>query len=120
VLIFNSAGEYLGRFGQFSSGSDGFGLPTGIKVDEAGNVYIADAANHTILKFAPPLGDPAVDTNSSGSEVEDESMQDAPVEEEPTEEEAVEDPPQDEDPTEEPGEGPSPDESPTEEAETAE
>jgi predicted membrane-bound mannosyltransferase/DNA-binding beta-propeller fold protein YncE len=120
VLIFNSAGEYLGRFGQFSSGSDGFGLPTGIKVDEAGNVYIADAANHTILKFAPPLGDPAVDTNSSGSEVEEESMQDAPVEEEPTEEEAVEDPPQDEDPTEEPGEEPSPDESPTEEAETAE
>jgi DNA-binding beta-propeller fold protein YncE len=76
VLIFNSVGEYLGRFGQFSNESDGFGLPTGIKVDAEGNVYIADAANHTILKYAPPLGDPSVDTNSPGNAVEE------PVEEE--------------------------------------
>jgi hypothetical protein len=76
VLSFNSVGEYLGRFGQFSNESDGFGLPTGIKVDAEGNVYIADAANHTILKYAPPLGDPSVDTNSPGNAVEE------PVEEE--------------------------------------
>jgi hypothetical protein len=73
VLIFNSAGEYLGRFGQFSNGSDGFGLPTGIKVDAEGNVYVVDAANNTILKYAPPLGDPTADTNSPGSAVEEEA-----------------------------------------------
>jgi DNA-binding beta-propeller fold protein YncE len=86
VLIFNSAGEYVGRFGQFSTGSDGFGLPTGIKVDSEGNVYIADAANNTILKFAPPLGDPTLDTNSPGSAIEEESFGDLPEEEIPTEE----------------------------------
>ncbi len=92
VLIFNAAGDYLGRFGQFSNESDGFGLPTGIKIDEDGNVYIADAANHTILKYAPPLSDPSVDTNSSANEVEEAAT---------VEEEAVEDPPQDEVPTQE-------------------
>ncbi len=88
VLIFNSAGEYLGRFGQFSAGTDGFGLPTGIKVDADGNVYIADAANNTILKFAPPLSDPSLDINSPGSAVEEEEIDDPPQEEIPTEETA--------------------------------
>jgi DNA-binding beta-propeller fold protein YncE len=88
VLIFNSAGEYLGRFGQFSTGTDGFGLPTGIKIDGDGNVYIADAANNTILKFAPPLGDPTIDTNSPGNAVEEPSFEELPQEEAPTEETA--------------------------------
>ena len=86
VLIFNSAGEYLGRFGQFSTGSDGFGLPTGIKVDSDGNVYIVDAANNTVLKFAPPLGDPSADINSPANAVEEQPFEDSPQEEVPVEE----------------------------------
>lgn len=51
VLIFDQLGSYLGRFGYFSAGTDGFGLPTGLATDSEGFLYVADAANNRILKF---------------------------------------------------------------------
>jgi sugar lactone lactonase YvrE len=57
VLVFDSAGEYLGRFGQYSLDDSGFGLPIGIAVDQDGFIYIADSGNNRILKFAPFPGD---------------------------------------------------------------
>ena len=84
ILIFSPTGEYLGRFGQFSTGIDGFGLPNGIAIDAQDNIYIADATNHRVLKFdaifGPPLtlddedemgqddGSTAVDEDNSADE----------------------------------------------------
>jgi sugar lactone lactonase YvrE len=55
VLIFNSDGTYIGRFGSFGSGTTNFGLPNGIAIDAEDNIYIADAGNNRILKFASPF-----------------------------------------------------------------
>jgi sugar lactone lactonase YvrE len=52
VLIFDSAGNYLGRFGQYSPDTDGFGLPNGITSDGQGHLYVADASNNRILRFS--------------------------------------------------------------------
>ncbi len=59
VLIFDAAGNYIGRFGSFGADSANFGLPNGIAIDAQDNVYIADAGNNRILKFAPIFG-PAI------------------------------------------------------------
>lgn len=93
VLIFDPAGLYLGRFGQFSTGTDGFGLPNGIAIDANNNLYIADAGNSVILRFtvpelrgAPPTEpvdieiEPLDDTDSERDEGE--SEEEAPSEEE--------------------------------------
>jgi predicted membrane-bound mannosyltransferase len=53
IIIYNSVGTYLGRFGEFGTESDKFGLPTGIFIDGEDNIYIADAGNNRILKFDP-------------------------------------------------------------------
>jgi sugar lactone lactonase YvrE len=56
VLIFNPDGSYLARFGTFGTGLNNFGLPNGIFIDEMDYVYVADAGNNRILKFAPVFG----------------------------------------------------------------
>lgn len=55
VLIFNSDGSYVGRFGTFGAGITNLGLPNGIAIDEEDNIYIADSGNNRILKFASPF-----------------------------------------------------------------
>ena len=52
VLVFDQTGQYLGRFGQFGVGLDGFGLPNGIRTDSAGNIYVVDSGNSRILKYS--------------------------------------------------------------------
>lgn len=69
VLIFSELGDYLGRFGHFSTDSTGFGLPNGIAIDGEDNIYIADAANNRILKFAPLFGQSTI--SDQPSELED-------------------------------------------------
>jgi DNA-binding beta-propeller fold protein YncE len=54
ILIFDADGNYLGRFGQEGMTIDRFGLPNGIAVDDAGNVYIADARNNRVVRYPPP------------------------------------------------------------------
>jgi len=55
ILIFNSDGTYIGRFGTFGSGAANLGLPNGIAIDAQDNIYIADAGNNRILKFTSPF-----------------------------------------------------------------
>lgn len=73
VLIFNEFGDYIGRFGSFSTDINGFGLPNGIAIDDQDNIYIADATNNRILKFAPAFGlsaQPVVDEEAASDAVE--------------------------------------------------
>jgi DNA-binding beta-propeller fold protein YncE len=56
VLIFNNLGEYLGRFGNFGTDVNSFGLPNGIAIDAEDNIYIADSGSSRILKFGPAFG----------------------------------------------------------------
>ncbi len=55
VLMFGPDGSYLGRFGEYSPTSSGFGLPNGIALDANNNIYVVDSANGTVLRFANPL-----------------------------------------------------------------
>jgi sugar lactone lactonase YvrE len=66
VLIFNSDGSYLGRFGTFGTGPNNLGLANGIFIDAEDNIYVADAGNNRILKFASPYAGsvPPVEENA--------------------------------------------------------
>ncbi len=55
VLIFDRGGTYLGRFGDYSVDTTGFGLPNGIAVDADNAVYVVDSANGAVLKFPRPV-----------------------------------------------------------------
>lgn len=118
VLIFDPAGQYLGRFGQFSADTDGFGLPNGIVIDANNNIYIADAGNSVILRFTiPDLTSPPASGESEeirvepidDTELENDGEGDVPAEEEPLEgaEDAVDEdaPPDEEGGGEEGGDG---------------
>jgi sugar lactone lactonase YvrE len=58
ILIFDRTGNYLGRFGQFGSEVDRFGLPNGIAIDSQNNLYIADAGNNRIVRYEALFGAP--------------------------------------------------------------
>jgi uncharacterized protein (TIGR03663 family) len=55
ILVFSRDGGYLGSFGQYSNGTDnkGFGLPTGLAVDNEGYIYVVDSVFGRILKYPP-------------------------------------------------------------------
>ncbi|MGC8838743.1 MAG: flippase activity-associated protein Agl23 [Anaerolineae bacterium] len=53
VLVFDLNGNVVAVFGLFGTDSRSFGLPVGIAVDGAGNLYVADSGNHRIMKFPP-------------------------------------------------------------------
>ena len=83
VLIFGPNGEYLGKFGRFGTDSNSFGVINGIFIDREDNIYVADAGNNRILKFAPifpPLAPVEQDEQPANSAV------DEPDEPTPTEE----------------------------------
>ncbi len=88
VLIFDENGAYIGKFGNFGTDANSFGLPNGIFIDGQDNIYVADADNNRILKFPPifPSGIPQIEEPPAEEEqIEEgntESVED--VEEEPT------------------------------------
>ncbi|MCC6607639.1 MAG: TIGR03663 family protein [Anaerolineae bacterium] len=111
VLIFDQTGNYLGKFGQFGTDTSSFNLINGIFIDSQDNIYVADAGNNRVLKFAPlfapvlpiapveeePVEEPAEEqpVDEAPSEEPSEEAEDAPVEEPsdaPTETEAGEEP----------------------------
>ncbi len=51
ILEFNTQGEFLRYWGDFSTGVDGFNLPTGLAVGSEGDLWVADAGNNRILHF---------------------------------------------------------------------
>ena len=53
VLIFSSNGQPLVAFGQYGPEEAAFGLPTGLVVDPTGVMWVADAGNNRLAKFAP-------------------------------------------------------------------
>jgi sugar lactone lactonase YvrE len=56
VLIFSSSGGYLNRLGQFGALTSNFGLPNGLAIDGADNLYVADSVNNRILRYASIYG----------------------------------------------------------------
>jgi len=53
VQVLDSSGKYLSTLGgAWDAGSGGLRYPTGVKVDRAGGVYVADTDNARIQKFA--------------------------------------------------------------------
>ena len=56
VLIFSPSGAYLNRFGQFGTDLNSLGLPNGLAFDAGGNLWLADAGNHRVLKYPSIFG----------------------------------------------------------------
>ncbi|MFO7684433.1 MAG: 6-bladed beta-propeller, partial [Chloroflexota bacterium] len=93
VLIFDNMGNYLGRFGTYGAAANQFALPVGIAIDAQDNVYVVDAHNNRVVKYAAIFGPPAKSLNGDaplfeGLEGEDRTLTEP--EEQPVEDEAVE------------------------------
>jgi sugar lactone lactonase YvrE len=58
VNVFSSAGAYLGRLGGSQIPSGPFGKPSGLAVDSAGNLFVADGAKNRIYEFQPSANPP--------------------------------------------------------------
>jgi DNA-binding beta-propeller fold protein YncE len=87
VLIFGPDGSYLGKFGQFGTDANSLNLINGIFIDAQDNIYLADAGNNRVLKYAPIFA-PVVPIEEPEEPVEEpvEEPSEEPVEEEvPTE-----------------------------------
>lgn len=52
IQKFDSAGNFLTKWGSFGSGDGQFDRPYGAAVDLSGNVFVADMGNNRIQKFA--------------------------------------------------------------------
>ncbi|MCB9008620.1 MAG: hypothetical protein H6656_14830 [Ardenticatenaceae bacterium] len=116
VLIFGPDGSYLGKFGQFGTDANSLNLINGIFIDGQDNIYIADAGNNRVLKYAPIFA-PVVPIEAPIEEpveqpVEEESIEE-PVEEPSEEAEPVEDTSESEDTAVEPTEAIPPTQPPT-------
>lgn len=55
ILCFSSSGEFLTGWGASGAGSQQFGLPSGVEFEESGALWVADARNGRVMRFAPPL-----------------------------------------------------------------
>jgi len=54
VLEFSLEGEFIQYWGDFSTGTDGFGLVSGLAVDPNGGLWVSDGANNRLLHFTLP------------------------------------------------------------------
>lgn len=54
ILEFTSQGQFVRYWGDYSTGPDGFNLPTGLAIDAQGGVWVADTNNGRILHFTLP------------------------------------------------------------------
>jgi DNA-binding beta-propeller fold protein YncE/4-amino-4-deoxy-L-arabinose transferase-like glycosyltransferase len=54
VLVYDSTGELFSRFGESGPGPEQLSYPSGIAVNQDGQIYISDALNNRIVKYAPP------------------------------------------------------------------
>ncbi len=55
VLEFDSTGNFIRGWGDYSSGIDGFGMPIGIAVDAEDRVWVSDAENGYMLRYTLPI-----------------------------------------------------------------
>ena len=54
VLEFDTNGNFVRGWGDYSSGIDGFGMPIGIAVDAEGRVWVSDSENGFLLRYVIP------------------------------------------------------------------
>lgn len=54
VLRYDVDGNFKSGWGDFSAGLDGFGLSSGIAVDNTGGVWVSDAGNNRLMHFSVP------------------------------------------------------------------
>ena len=54
IIEFTSEGQFVRTWGDFGTGDSELGLPAGIDVDPLGNIWVTDAGNNRIMKFALP------------------------------------------------------------------
>jgi DNA-binding beta-propeller fold protein YncE len=54
VIEFTSDGQFMRTWGDFGVGPDEIGLPSGIAVDQLGNIWVTDAGNDRILRYTLP------------------------------------------------------------------
>ncbi len=59
ILVFDRSGQYQASFGQFGSEGNGFSAPSGVAVDEQGNVLVVDTGNSRLMVFPPLVDGPA-------------------------------------------------------------
>ncbi|MCX6056371.1 MAG: TIGR03663 family protein [Chloroflexi bacterium] len=55
VLEFDPTGALVRGWGDYSSGIDGFGMPSGIAVDQENRIWVSDADNNFLLRFSMPV-----------------------------------------------------------------
>jgi predicted membrane-bound mannosyltransferase/DNA-binding beta-propeller fold protein YncE len=92
VLIFDREGNYLARFGMFGNDLRSFALPNGLAIDAQDNLYVADANNNRILKFAPVFGVTAEESPESDAEEGETTGEETNIEGETEEEESAGEP----------------------------
>ncbi|MCI0730793.1 MAG: hypothetical protein L0332_29275, partial [Chloroflexi bacterium] len=51
IQKFDSDGNYLAQWGSLGTGNGEFDAPSGVAVDAAGNIYVAEQYNHRVQKF---------------------------------------------------------------------
>src|SRR3989337_1693942 len=51
IRVFNTKGEYLTGFGHIGESEQYFSMPSGIKVDDKGNIWVVDAFKHRVIGF---------------------------------------------------------------------
>jgi DNA-binding beta-propeller fold protein YncE len=54
ILEFDQAGNFIRGWGEYSTGTDGFGLASGVTVTQNGEVWVSDGANNVLLRFSLP------------------------------------------------------------------
>lgn len=54
VLVFTNEGEIIRYWGDYSVGSDGFGLVGAVAVDPQGGIWVSDPGNNRIMHFSQP------------------------------------------------------------------
>jgi predicted membrane-bound mannosyltransferase/sugar lactone lactonase YvrE len=54
ILEFTTSGQFLQFWGDYSTGSDGFGLAGSVAVDQNGNVWVSDTNNNRLMHFTIP------------------------------------------------------------------
>ena len=52
VLMFDKEGEFIQFWGDFGTGLDSFGMPSGIAIDEEGGIWVSDTGNHRLMHFS--------------------------------------------------------------------
>jgi len=53
IVVFDNEGEFLVEFGDVGLGDGQFDEPSGLALDEQGNLYVADTWNQRIQVFSP-------------------------------------------------------------------